>query len=351
MKTSMLTMTDDRPSLDRARHTRAFTLVELLVVIAIIGILVALLLPAVQAAREAARRTQCVNQMKQIGLGSLNYESTKKEFPAGAMTYGTWGSLNPTQVPFKCPNPIEDCNGTNWAIELLPFLEQQQIYDIYDHSEHNFQAGDPNDNGKINQIVRDVEFAMMMCPSDSATNNYGKVPAPGSYKAMAGVTTQLSSGAWLNWTNPLGSPSNPAIAIVKQNFRYRGLLHIAGAYNVKPEKMKNVIDGASKSIMIGEYHWEGNGEPQPAWWSVTQRYNNKGDAFADPLMRSGNVDHCKKNLVTAPSWWACDMAFGSTHAGDGGNWLRVDGSVTFLTTSLDGLLYEAMATIAGEDGI
>jgi prepilin-type N-terminal cleavage/methylation domain-containing protein len=347
MKTLPNVTMDSRLSMRRGRHD-AFTLVELLVVIAIIGILVALLLPAVQAAREAARRTQCVNQMKQIGLGALNYESTKKEFPPGAMTYGPWGALNPTQVPFQCTD--YDCNGTNWAIELLPYLEQEQIYDYYDHAEHNFQAGDPNNNGKINQIVRDVEFAMMKCPSDFATNNYGKVPEPGSYKAMAGVTTNISGGTWLNWTSPIGGNSNPPIAVFKQNYRYRGLLHIAGAHNLKPEKMKNVTDGSSKTVMIGEYHWEGNGNPEPGWWSVTQRYNNKAEAFADPLVRSGNVEHCKANLVTAPLW-ACERSFGSTHAGDGGNWLRVDGSVAFITTSLDGLLYEAMATIAGEDGI
>ncbi|QDV74501.1 DUF1559 domain-containing protein [Botrimarina mediterranea] len=328
-----------------------FTLVELLVVIAIIGILVALLLPAVQAAREAARRTQCVNQMKQIGLGALNYESTKGEFPPGAMAYGTWGVLpaNRPQVPFLCPN--EDCNGTNWAIELLPFLEQQQIYDWYDQTEHNFEEGDPDGDGLYNQRVRDIEFAMMKCPSDFAANNLDQVPAPGSYKAMAGVITQLPGGAWINWSSPKGPPSNPAMAVIKQNYRYRGLLHAVGAYNVKPEKMKNVIDGASKSLMIGEYHWEGDGDPEPVWWAVTHRNFNKGEAFADPLLRSGNLDHCRRNIVTAPESWACDRTYGSMHAGDGGNWLRVDGSVAFITTSLDGLLYEAMATIAGEDGI
>jgi prepilin-type N-terminal cleavage/methylation domain-containing protein len=339
---------DGRLSMQRGGHL-AFTLVELLVVIAIIGILVALLLPAVQAAREAARRTQCVNQMKQIGLGALNYESTKKEFPPGAMTYGAWGSLNPTQVPFKCPDV--DCNGTNWVIELMPFLEQEQMYDVYDHTEHNFQAGDPNGNGKINQIVRDIEFAMMKCPSDFTANNLRQVPDAGSYKAMAGVITQVSGGAWLNWTGPMGSPSNPPIAVIKQNYRYRGLLHIAGAYNVKPEKMKNVTDGASKTIMVGEHHWEGKPNTQENWWAVTHRNFNKGEAFADPLLRSGNIELCKNNIVTAPESWACDRMFGSMHAGDGGNWLRVDGSVAFLTISLDGLLYEAMATIAGEDGI
>ena len=348
MKTLPNVTKEGRLSMQRGRHL-AFTLVELLVVIAIIGILVALLLPAVQAAREAARRTQCVNQMKQIGLGALNYESAKKEFPPGAMTYGPWGVLpaNRAQVPFLCTD--YDCNGTNWAIELLPYLEQQQIYDYYDHAEHNFMAGDPNNNGKINQIVRDAEFAMMMCPSDFATNNYGEVPGPGSYKAMAGVITQVTGGGWLNWTSPIGGTSNPQIAVVKQYYRYRGLLHIAGAHNIKPEKMRNVTDGSSKSIMIGEYHWEGNGDPQPGWWSVTQRYNNKAEAFANPLVRSGNLELCQKNQVEP--LWACERAFGSTHPGDGGNWLRVDGSVAFLTTTLDGFLYEAMATIAGEDGI
>ena len=104
------------------RTARAFTLVELLVVIAIIGILVALLLPAIQTAREAARRTQCSNNLKQMGLAAHNYHDTFNCFPPGAITDGP-------------------CCGAksriNWAIALLPYMEQSTLYDDYDHDANN----------------------------------------------------------------------------------------------------------------------------------------------------------------------------------------------------------------------
>ncbi len=96
---------------------RGFTLVELLVVIAIIGILVALLLPAIQAAREAARRTQCNNNLKNIGLGLQNYHDTYKTFPMGAMHTGY--AHRRTTRPF----------GPSWQYGILPFMEQRNIYD------------------------------------------------------------------------------------------------------------------------------------------------------------------------------------------------------------------------------
>ena len=91
------------------RNIRGFTLVELLVVIAIIGILVALLLPAIQAAREAARRSQCVNNLKQLGVAFQNYHDTYKQLPIGA---------------YSC------CWGT-WQMAILPFLEEQELADLY----------------------------------------------------------------------------------------------------------------------------------------------------------------------------------------------------------------------------
>jgi prepilin-type N-terminal cleavage/methylation domain-containing protein len=109
---------------------KGFTLVELLVVIAIIGVLVALLLPAVQAAREAARRTQCVNQVKQIMLSMHNHESALRGFPSGGSS--TWPVLNyylvsPGGAPFG-----PDKQGLSWAFQILPYLEGQQVYRIND---------------------------------------------------------------------------------------------------------------------------------------------------------------------------------------------------------------------------
>src|SRR3954471_20063556 len=98
------------PSAHRRRAAPGFTLVELLVVIAIIGILVALLLPAIQAAREAARRTKCVNNLKNIGLACLNYESTKKSYPPS--------STIATDI---------STNGLSWEVLILPYIEEGGI--------------------------------------------------------------------------------------------------------------------------------------------------------------------------------------------------------------------------------
>ena len=103
---------------------KGFTLVELLVVIAIIGVLVALLLPAVQAAREAARRSQCSNNLKQIGLGFANYESTFQRLPpASHIPWWPGGQDKDDFMDFTKPF------GPNWAVMLLPFIEQQGMYD------------------------------------------------------------------------------------------------------------------------------------------------------------------------------------------------------------------------------
>src|SRR6187401_1854788 len=96
------------------RSARGFTLVELLVVIAIIGILIALLLPAIQAAREAARRNECLNNLRQLGLACQNYADGRKQFPNGKVIKGAGGSGND--------------NMTNWALECLPFIEENTLY-------------------------------------------------------------------------------------------------------------------------------------------------------------------------------------------------------------------------------
>jgi prepilin-type N-terminal cleavage/methylation domain-containing protein len=127
-----------------------FTLVELLVVIAIIGILVALLLPAVQSAREAARRMQCQNNMKQLGLALHNYHDTNNSFPPCMNFDITVSDISNT------PN-----YRANWVISILPFAEQQNLYNAFDHTKY---ISDP-----VNRNARGTELAFMKCPSDSKT--------------------------------------------------------------------------------------------------------------------------------------------------------------------------------------
>ena len=140
---------------------QGFTLVELLVVIAIIGVLVALLLPAVQAAREAARRSQCTNNLKQIGLALLNYETAFKEFPSGRT-----GCERTTSDP-SCANASLD--GTSGFVPILPYLELQNVYDMFDFSAFVWQGG----NGSWRSVGRNEEAVsqrptVYVCPSDQA---------------------------------------------------------------------------------------------------------------------------------------------------------------------------------------
>ncbi len=139
------------------KHERGFTLVELLVVIAIIGVLVALLLPAIQAARESARRSQCINNLKQVGIALQNYHDTYKQLPIGA---------------YSC------CQGT-WQESILEFMEEQQLADIYQllpktsmsfYNEYRYDA-DRTDVPNLNPPVRNYEvtskrIATLTCPSD-----------------------------------------------------------------------------------------------------------------------------------------------------------------------------------------
>ena len=127
-----------------ASKPRGFTLVELLVVIAIIGILVALLLPAIQAAREAARRNQCLNNLRQIGLGVLNFEQANGRLPAGSTT----------ETP-KLDGPYY----STWTVDILPQLEQQAVYDLW-HPEAGFSRS-------INRALRETFLQVYLCPSDT----------------------------------------------------------------------------------------------------------------------------------------------------------------------------------------
>ncbi len=177
--------TSTAPSSTQRAPRSAFTLVELLVVIAIIGVLVALLLPAVQSAREAARRMQCTNNTKQLGLALLNYEQTVGSFPPAS----TWRDLTAIEA-----TNTEKLN-ENWVIQALPYMEQQSLHDQFNL---DLFITHPD-----NEIPRSTPISAMLCPSDpfnqtlysgigSQTGNHGSNWARSNYGANGGMGFQTT---------------------------------------------------------------------------------------------------------------------------------------------------------------
>src|SRR4051812_17050360 len=150
-----------------------FTLTELLVVIAIIGILVALLLPAIQAAREAARRMQCLNNLKQMGLAILNYESTKKSFPRGRWDIDSNDSTKHT-VPDRS---VAKSNDQSWQVVVLPYAEEQNIASQYDLKKAWFNTD--------NRLPVSYPLAVFVCPS---------VPEMARFDAMFSSVVKPAAG-------------------------------------------------------------------------------------------------------------------------------------------------------------
>jgi prepilin-type N-terminal cleavage/methylation domain-containing protein len=185
---------------------RAFTLVELLVVIAIIGVLVALLLPAVQSAREASRRMSCSNNLKQLGVALHNYHDTHQRFPPAGINYG-W-CLNPPPATGQVENKILNANG---LAMMLPYYEQGGLYARIDPKEPaaeimggNAGCCGPNNateslagtrgNASVNAAVALVKIKMLLCPADTGDP---LLPATGVY--AVGYNTNRGQGAKTNY--------------------------------------------------------------------------------------------------------------------------------------------------------
>src|SRR5205809_3685964 len=138
-----------------------FTLVELLVVIAIIGVLVALLLPAVQSAREASRRTSCTNNVRQLGLAAHNFADVMGKFPVGVQIASppAWGAT-PTLSAYRTPG-----FGPNWAVLMLPYFEQGGLYDQNAQGINNFL---PSNGADLSwRRVAPARLKAFLCPSDN----------------------------------------------------------------------------------------------------------------------------------------------------------------------------------------
>jgi Tfp pilus assembly protein PilE len=221
-----------------------------LVVIAIIGVLVALLLPAIQAAREAARRTQCQTNLHNLALGMHNYHDTRKALP--------YAVYNPRRTPPNAANPYlynggADMTGptalfqANWTIQILPYIEEQPLYDsfvLYDEE----VPGSPGVTGAsltsgVNRVQRGTTIQYMLCPSDIGLNSFCSLSggnwARGNYGLNAGLAMM-----WVQLSGFL-NPSDPENPWPKQCGR--------GVASVnRGAKVTQIEDGTSKTIMLAE---------------------------------------------------------------------------------------------------
>ncbi len=328
-----------------SRGKTGFTLVELLVVIAIIGILIALLLPAVQSAREAARRIQCTNKLKQIGLALHNYHDSYQMFPA----FG-WGANQHT--PGAAANGEK--KGASGLATLLPYLEQQAVYDKLDFRQcftnwagncTGTLVGDAATNG--NAAASELELDAFLCPSDPTGNrdeqtlagtNYG--PATGrtgsktNYDLVTYANHVFSSYRWKQVA--LGPPSTERMFGWESNCR-----------------IAKVTDGTSNTFMVGETtRWHSNGRAF-AWayrgWvmcGVDPAYTNNPrygginvwhQPWIDPTWQSPPYVPIRGH---ARSWW-CPAA--SLHPG-GCSFVMADGSVHFISETID---FPALVALCG----
>lgn len=304
------------------RSARGFTLVELLVVIAIIGILIALLLPAVQAAREAARRSQCNNNLKQLGLALANYEGSFKAYPPGRM-----GCDNNAT---RCPQPYQRV-GHSAFVPLLPFLEQQPLFNQFDFRDGPWSYSTTWINTNAQAIAQSVPG--LLCPSDTS-KPYSDTPAIGSTYDIG--TRQAATGSYAMVGGTIGPSSGLSDAMKYAN---TGVF-----YYCKAHQIRDITDGLSSTMFAGEVI-QSHTSASSNIWSRAVRAMDGLRSTENPLNTPP-----EQGVTVTSNGVRLNAAFASLHPG-GSNFLFGDGHVSFLSESMALATYRALSTREGGETI
>lgn len=304
---------------------RGFTLIELLAVIAIIAILIAMLLPAVQQAREAARRTQCKNNFKQIGLAIHNYHDTFTVMPPALLQTG------------PC------CIGNRFTMFyfILPYLDQAPLYDRFDFNVSTYSAP--------NLALRNTPITAYQCPSDSAAGrvvDFGLGPFARSNYALT-----ISVDGYHNSNDFMLTPNSPT--------GRRTVMYSNSRVNIK-----HITDGTSKTIFLSELltpeasHDSGGSADLRGFWS-----DSFGASYSHLLPPNSSLgDACMSNCTDDPTnrtpaqphnadWWgrwangARSRHTGGVHVG------MADGTVRFVSENINLTLWQSLASIGGGETV
>ena len=290
----------------RRIDNRGFTLIELLVVIAIIAILISLLLPAVQQAREAARRTQCKNSLKQIGLAMHNYHEVHLTFPPGWIDQNNSSRAN-----------------WGWAVYILPMVEQDNLY-------RSLAVGNESLGATLDNVTRfrflTTPMPMFRCPSDTAPDMNTEHLLLSDNLANQVTTTSnfVAANGGGDWTYD-GTPGGMK-GVFGRNSRCR---------------IRDFTDGTSNTIMVGERAWvlpNGNNGIDTCRaatvFGITANVTN-GTHVQRNVMAKGlfGINQTGLDLTQTPNIELCSRSFSSRHTG-GAQFLLGDGSVRFISENI-----------------
>jgi hypothetical protein len=305
------------------------TLVELLVVIAIIGILVSLLLPAVQFAREAARRTDCGNRLKQLALAVQLFEATNKKLPPNV--YGDYDDVAAWDGPY------EDSRSWSWIARCLPYLEQESLFDKGQVPQKRL-----NQSGIIGQRI-----PTLGCPSDELSS-IGSAFVHSHY--MRGVTVGLTNykgvqGAnfcWGDWAN-----GSTLTGDCEPWWKGDGVFYPMDWQ--RPKSFERVTDGLSQTFVVGEDTWNATRA------SCDTPCYGLGFSWAHPVEACAigalppNARQANGQPYAADDWTG-NNGFRSKHV-SGVQFARCDGSITYVNNRVALAVYRAQCTVAGEENL